>query len=403
VFRTPFACIVAALVACGAPAAAQTPAPAVDVGDLWHAVRHKSDERPDGRDSSPRERFLVAAPTIGSRPSTGLTGGVNGQMAFFSGDAATTHISSISGGVRLSQKGQVLSGVRYSVFTTDDRWFLQGDNRLSWTSLTTYALGALPIATGAENVKYDALRLYETAYRQIKPHLFVGAGINVNAHENIRPGDGQLEPWDESAYLAYNEAHGLPASGQASSGTSVGLVYDTRDNAINAARGSLASATYRTFFRAMGGDSTWQELSFDARTYRALTPDARRKLAFWLSGDFVTGGVAPYFDLPGTANDGRSARGYSDGRYRGEHLLYGEIEYRSTLTRNGLLGYVAFLNATTVSSLDNHEHLFDAWAPAGGGGLRVLLNKRSRTNFCADYAAGKAGSRGFYLAIQEAF
>jgi len=84
-------------------------------------------------------------------------------------------------------------------------------------------------------------------------------------------------------------------------------------------------------------------------------------------------------------------------------LLYGEIEYRSTLTRNGLLGYVAFLNATTVSSLDNHEHLFDAWAPAGGGGLRVLLNKRSRTNFCADYAAGKAGSRGFYLAIQEAF
>jgi hypothetical protein len=33
----------------------------------------------------------------------------------------------------------------------------------------------------------------------------------------------------------------------------------------------------------------------------------------------------------------------------------------------------------------------------------MLMNKRSRTNLCADYGVGKAGSRGFYLSIQEAF
>src|SRR5258708_31434816 len=43
-----------------------------------------------------------------------------------------------------------------------------------------------------------------------------------------------------------------------------------------------------------------------------------------------------------------TARGHSDGRYRGEHLAYGEMEYRGTLTSNGLLGVVAFLNTTTV-------------------------------------------------------
>jgi hypothetical protein len=58
---------------------------------------------------------------------------------------------------------------------------------------------------------------------------------------------------------------------------------------------------------------------------------------------------------------------------------------------------------TTVDSTETHEKLFDSVAPAAGLGLRVLLNKRSRTNLCTDYAWGKGGSRGFYLAIQEAF
>ena len=43
------------------------------------------------------------------------------------------------------------------------------------------------------------------------------------------------------------------------------------------------------------------------------------------------------------------------------------------------------------------------WQQAKGTQLRVLLNKRSRTNLATDYAWGKDGARGFYLGIQEAF
>jgi len=39
---------------------------------------------------------------------------------------------------------------------------------------------------------------------------------------------------------------------------------------------------------------------------------------------------------------------------------------------------------------------------AGGAGLRVLFNKRSKTNICMDFAWGR-GSRGLYFALQEAF
>jgi hypothetical protein len=382
--------------------------PTLDVGDLWHEVRHR-DNRLSGGDPEPAhtsEHFFVAAPTIASKPSTGLTAGVNSNLAFFRGDPSNTRISTISGGFRVSQKKQVLSGVRLSMFTAGDRWYISGDNRLSWTSQNTYGLGTdtLPTGTGTENVKYHALKFYETVYRSVRPHLFVGGGLNVSSHGNVRPGNGDLTAFDQSAYVAYNAAHGFPDGRQTSGGASVGLLLDTRDNGINAQRGWLASAAARTFFTGfLGGDSTWQQLTFDVRTYRKLTRDARQKLAFWFISDNVVGGTAPYLDLPATGSDGRSARGYSDGRYRGEHLAYGEMEYRATVTRNGLLGVVAFMNTTTVDNADAGKKLFEDFAPGAGLGLRVLLNKHSRTNLTADYGWGKDGSRGLYLGIQEAF
>jgi outer membrane protein assembly factor BamA len=325
-------------------------------------------------------------------------------MAFYSGDPATTHISSISGGARVSEKQQTLAGFRMSMFSNQDRYFFQGDNRFNWTSQNTYGLGGDSPTSSGENVKYDYVRVFGTAYKNIKPRLFVGVGLNVSDHSDVRPGTGAEAGWSNSSYVAYTTKHGFAQDGQTSAGTSVGLLYDTRDNAINARKGAMASATYRTYYDGFfGGDSTWQELYLDARAYKAVTKDARHRLAFWFIGDLVTGGVAPYFDLPATAANDRSARGYAEGRYRGDHLLYGEMEYRGSITPSGLVGVVAFVNTTTVDNADAGEKLFQSFAPAGGFGFRFLLNKRSRTNLCTDWGWGKAGSRGFYLSIQEAF
>ncbi len=382
---------------------AANPVTEVDVSDLWRLIRHRSMSHED--DIEPGRRYLVFAPSIGSKPTTGFTGGLSGNVAFIAGDAATTHISTFSGGMKVSQKGQTLSGSRLAVFTKDDQWYILSDNRMSWTSMDTFALGADAAPSTGTNLKVDVLRLYESVYRKVKPGLFVGGGINVSSHFNVLPGPStSLSQWSESAYVAYNDAHGFSSTHQDSSGVNVGLRYDTRDNAINPDGGWLASATYRAFVdNFLGGDSTWQELALDARTYVRLTPDARQKLAFWFLGDLVTGGTAPFWDLPEMSADGRSARGYGEGRYRGEQLLYWEAEYRATLTSNGLIGMVLFANATTIGNSETNDRLFRSWAPAAGFGLRVLLNKRSRTNLCADLGWGKQDSHGFYLGIQEAF
>jgi surface antigen Omp85-like protein len=391
-------------------APAPPPPASVDAGDLWRHVRHimpaEASQDPTAPGLEAHKPSVVVAPAVGSKPSTGVNGGLAGNIAFIDGDPKTTHISSMSGGVKVSQLGQTLSGIKVAVFTPNDAWFIQGDNRLSWTSQNTYGLGGDTTAADAENLKYDQLRIYETAYRAIAPGLFLGAGININRHTNVRPGTGDASTFDQDAYVAYSQAHGFNIVQQTSSGTSVSLLFDTRDNAINARRGWLANATYRTFFTGfLGGNSTWQEAAVDLRTYRALTKDGRHELAFWFLGDFVTGGTPPYLDLPATAGDayGRSARGYGEGRYRGDQLLYGEVEYRQTITRNGLFGFVTFLNTTTIDSDAPADHLFDTLAPGAGLGLRFLLNKKSRTNLCVDYGWGRQGSHGLYLAIQEAF
>jgi hypothetical protein len=384
---------------------APAPAGTLDIGDLWHRLLRR--QAPDAQDeaAAARRRALVVAPTFGSKPSTGFSLGVASNLAFFEGDPKTTHISTMNGGVRVTQKQQLLSGVRFSIFTDNDRWFLTGDNRFSLTSQGVYGLGTDTLATDVLSTKYRYVRFFETAYRQVSHRLFIGGGLDVDTHTDVRPGNAKATAsWDDSPLVTYSLANGFSPTEQTSAGSSVNLLFDTRDSGINPKHGWFANASYRTYFNGfLGGDSTWQELVLDTRTYRKLTNTGRQMLAFWLLGDMVTGGTAPYLDLPTIGSDGRSGRGYGEGRFRGEHLLYGEMEYRGTISPNGLFGMVAFLNTTTVSNTQENLHLGDSFAPGGGIGLRVLLNKRSRTNLCADYGWGIQASRGFYLSIQEAF
>jgi hypothetical protein len=95
--------------------------------------------------------------------------------------------------------------------------------------------------------------------------------------------------------------------------------------------------------------------------------------------------------------------GYTQGRFRGNNMVYGEVEYRFPLSRcGGLLGGVVFANATTANNSFLELNLFESIKPAAGFGLRVKLDKYSRTNLAIDLAFGQQSS-GFYLAVSETF
>ena len=381
--------------------------PTMDAFDLLARLRHKEKPPEEAGAFDYHKRMLAFAPVIGAKPSSGLVFGVAGAVAFYKGDPKTTRISSAVLSLTFSTKKQTSISGRFTMFTRDDRWRVEGDNRALWTSQDAYGLGTGTTPGDRINVKYDFFRVYETGYYQLHPGLYAGLGVHFNDHTNVRPGSGtEDEAFETSPYVQYSEKHGFDLNTQISGGASVNLLWDDRDNQINPDHGWYANGSVRTFFKGfLGGDSTWQEVYLDTRTYARLKHSSRHKLAFWLFGDFVVGGVAPYLDLPATGMDtyGRTGRGYGEGRFRGERLLYGEVEYRATLMRNGLIGMVAFLNVTTVTNLETGERLFHTLAPGGGAGLRLLLNKHSKTNICLDVGFGKEGSHGVYLAVQEAF
>lgn len=378
---------------------------AIDVFDLWRQVRKKAPDPPREADDY-RSPMIAFAPVIGFKPSSGAVFGAGGNIAFYRGEPSTTRISSVVATASFSTKKQTTLKERFTIFTRDDRWRFEGEHRFEWTSLDTFSLGmGAEVGAGIE-ADFDHFRAHQTGYVRVARSLFAGGGLYFDNHTNVGPASGAEEAWATSPYVEYSETYGLPLDSQISAGPSVDLLWESRDNFINPERGWFAKASYRKSFEGfLGGDSTWEKLTVDVRTYAPLTPDRRHKLAFWSYTDLVIGGVAPFLDLPGSGQDasGRSARGYRDGQFRGPKLAYGEVEYRASLTRNRLLGMVLFLNATTVTTPDGSERLFDSVAIGGGGGIRLLINKRSKTNLCFDFGLGEQGSKGVYIGVQEAF
>jgi hypothetical protein len=379
--------------------------PIKDIFDVLRELRHKPPKGPPGAGDY-KKLMIAGAPVISYNPASGFGIGLAGNVAFYRGFPETTRISSGVGSLIVTTKDQILFNAKLDVSTPNNRWVFHGDNRLYGTSQDTYGLGTSTTSGEALNAKYNFFRFYESLFRQVRPSLYVGAGFLYNLHGDVRPAEDSAAAWPDSPYVGYSNQFGFDPDSQTSAGVSAHGLLDSRDGAINPSRGWYAGLDYQMFFGGfLGGTSTWQELNYDLRTYLRLTRDARHKLAFWTFGNLVTGGTAPYLDLPATAMDtyGRSGRGYGQGRFRGQRMLYGEVEYRWTVTRNGLFGMVAFLNTETLSNEQTGERLFDSFATGAGLGLRLLINKGSKTNLCVDFGRGRGGANAVYLAVQEAF
>ncbi len=82
-------------------------------------------------------------------------------------------------------------------------------------------------------------------------------------------------------------------------------------------------------------------------------------------------------------------------------MVYGEAEYRFRILANGLLSGVVFANVESFSAQQGTR--LQAIQPGYGPGLRISINKLSKTNITIDYGFGTQGSRGLFIDVGEAF
>ncbi|HSE66734.1 MAG TPA: BamA/TamA family outer membrane protein, partial [Gemmatimonadales bacterium] len=341
---------------------------------------------------------LSILPAISASPSVGLLVGVSGNAVTRFGPAPETSLSTISASVNYTTKKQFNVLLRSNVFTSGNQWKFEGDWRYLDTNQPTYGLGEIQPSALESPMDFRLIRFYETVYWETTEGLLVGPGYHLNYYFDIE--DHNAEPGVTTPFLVYN--NGRRVTETLSSGISLNLLSETRDNPINATAGHYARLSLRMFPTWLGSDDDWQSIEAEGRIYPRLLGGVRSNLALWGLA-WLTFGKPPYLDLPAIGWDynNRSGRGFAQGRIRSSDMLYAEAEYRITLSRDGFWGAVAFLNltSTTDPELNRWESPDAGW----GLGLRVKLNKHSRSNITIDLGFGAEGSAGVFLGTGEAF
>ena len=343
--------------------------------------------------SRPVKSFI---PAVGYTLTSGLAFTLSGNIAFRL--APNTRISTITASAAFTLKKQFTLPIESNIWSKNGEYLFVGDYRFYKYPQSTFGLGSNSNINNEDPMNYIYARFYETVLRHIAGNLYLGAGYIIDYHGNIaEQGNTNGTPSD---YKAYN----LPATNHStSSGITVNGLFDSRDNSINASRGYYAAFQYRDSYRDLGSTSGWRSLILDLRHYIRFPEGSNNVLALWSYDWLVLSGKPPYLDLPATSWDPYSStgRGYIQGRFRGAQMVYGEAEYRYRISANGLFGGVIFANAESFSAAPGT--CLQSIQPGIGPGIRIKLNKVSKTNVCIDYGFGREGSRGLFVNVGELF
>jgi hypothetical protein len=404
--------------------------PYLDRTDIFNAIGLTEKKQPP---PEAWKLYPAIIPAVGYNPALGFLIGAVGTFGMYLGKPDDTTISSATALALVTTEKQLVLQVNSTLMTAANDWELQGDWRFLLYNQDTYGLGTdippvsygfsvngwgdtVPIP-GAQPMKFDLVRLHQSALKRVIPNLYLGGAFRYERYFAIEDEslDLSASPPVVTSHYAYSTYFGFDPSAYTVSGVTLEALYDSRDSTINPYRGYYAQVSLGLFPTWLGSSQTSSRMWGEFRTYLGLSDAVPRNvIAFWVLATGVTSGHQPYLALPSVGWDakGTTGRGYVQGRLRGTAEVYAEAEWRFRITDNGLLGGAVFANVETMSrpavSLPAYsyslpaENLFQSAKPAAGFGLRFMMNKEARTNVRLDFAWG-ADSFGVYFGSGEAF
>jgi hypothetical protein len=383
-----------------------------DIGDLTRGIFHfkkkaVAPHKPTG---------ITVIPNIAANPTIGEQIGIKAVAGKKLGDDPNTLLSVAATSASITSKGIIYFYVNHNVFTPGNKWNLQGNLVVAKTVTPDFGLGIGRTPNGGDatgNILADpAHKVYsihslyfnarEKIYKQVAKNLFLGAGMSAEIRGEIEQKDTINNATPMSIY---NNRHGFPQEHYVSSGFLFNVEYTSRDNPNRAYKGIYFDGGIRINQTWIGSTKNSVQITTDLRKYVSLSAvNPETVLAFWNWGSYLLSGTIPYLELPGTAKDVsfRSGRGYTSQYFKGTQFNDTEAEFRFPILRNKFISGVVFANMQTAND-EQGTKLFQVFQPGGGGGLRVLFNKTTRTNLALDYAWGKFGNKGFFLNLNESF
>lgn len=174
----------------------------------------------------------------------------------------------------------------------------------------------------------------------------------------------------------------------------VGAMYDTRDDVIGTEKGRFLEASFAVADRALGSDFGTNRTLIDGRAFRHAGAGVVAMQAY-----VELNSGAPSFDQMSLVGNSRVLRGYTKGRYRDRALAAAQVEWRAPI--RGKWRYALFGGVGAIGG--SPSDLGSVTLPTYGAGLRFRPIKGERSSLRLDYARGRNGSSGLYIAIDEAF
>ena len=373
----------------------ETQGNSLDLVDLVTEAMHRENTKRADTTHHQTPRLRVSAvPAAGYTLQTGFAGLITANGAFKLDPSTNT--STILTSFTYTARNQIIVPLQANIWTKNNKYNFVGDWRYLKYPSYTYGLGGYTTLDQGYLIDYNAFRIHQTLLRQIRQDMYFGVGYNLDYFWNIK----ELDPpvGQQTDFQKY----GLGQT-ELSSGITFNFLYDNRKNSINPENGNFVNIIYRPNLTAFGNANTWRSLVLDLRKYIRFNKNSDNVLALWSYEWLTLSGKPPYLMLPNTGSDpySNTGRGYIQGRFRGTNMAYAEAEYRFSVSRNGLFGGVVFANAESFTELNSNR--FETLAPGWGGGIRIKLNKYSRTNIAIDYGFGLGGSQGLFVNLGEVF
>lgn len=328
---------------------------------------------------------IIPLPVLYYAPETKFGFGALASMTFKLGkNKEATRSSNLQTYFLYTQQGQMDGTARYTLFTNEEKYVIQGRFTYLYFPEFFYGIGNNLPAENEELVSYKRVRIRNRVLRKVSKKLFAGLQYRYVEMFQVEPTAGGL--------LETNRVPGY--NGSIVSGLGAAVVFDSRDNILNSYKGAYLELSNYNYFSGLGSEYDYNSITVDLRKYFKLFPNREHILAIQGYGNFING-TAPYKEMSEFG-----MRGYYLGRYRENDYISAQVEYRLPVWR--WFGMAAFTGVGDVAN-DISKFSMANLKASYGIGLRFKIDKKNKTNIRVDYGLGSDGSSGFYLEIGEAF
>ena len=335
---------------------------------------------------------LLAYPTVAYSPETTWEIGLSSLYVYYAKRNTINRLSEISGFTFFTLEQQYGLWLEHAIYSDKDCWFLLG--KLRFQSFPLYYHGIGTNTPEDYNARIDAnqVLIKERILKKLKKNLFLGLEIDYQSLSAV--------DFDLAESTSNNFKFPLGSKGSNNLGLGIGLVYDTRHNVLNVRDGFFSELGFLHSNPIWSSNYKFTSIYSDTRFYKSM--GRKNVLATQLLGQFNYGDI-PFNQLSQLGGESMM-RGYYYGRYRDNHQLAAQAEYRFLpipFHFTNRIGAVVFASTGTVFyKMDNLS--IPNLKFSAGTGLRFLLFPKKDIWTRVDYAFTKEGG-GFYLFIGESF